>query len=98
MIKYLEFLRRSVFYLPGITPERLVWSDERAAQCISNGTLPDHIASESDYKKKISLLAAAIPGFNESTAFHVLLAAFLTNDSENRRQLTQMVHDIRSRI
>lgn len=98
MIKYLEFLRRSVLYLPGITPERLVWSDERAAQCISNGTLPDHIASESDYKKKISLLAAAIPGFNESTAFHVLLAAFLTNDSENRRQLTQMVHDIRSRI
>ncbi|HEY5958657.1 MAG TPA: hypothetical protein VIV60_18985 [Polyangiaceae bacterium] len=92
-IGYIEFLRNNVHYLPGKTPEALVWSDT-AARGIT-GSLPRNVTAEPDLKRRILMLVDETPAFNEDTIFRILLQSFLKSDSSERQQLRRIVAAIR---
>ena len=52
MTRYVRFLRRSVHFLPELTPEHLVWND-KAAEEILEEELPQEILQEQDAKKTV---------------------------------------------
>ncbi|MBL7960025.1 ATP-binding protein [bacterium] len=57
--KYLQFYLRNVFYLPGTTPESIIWDQAYCDHLLephdSNKTASAGIAAEADYKKKFML-------------------------------------------
>lgn len=95
MTRYLQFLRRSVSYLPELTPERLVWNCAAAEQ-LSGTELPQEILLEENYKIRLHRLANK-PGLDDDTVFKFLLSKFLeSGDATLRFSLFKCVRDIRA--
>jgi len=94
-IRYIGFLRKFVHFLPELTPEHLVW-DKDAAKEILGEDLPLEILQEQDPKKRLHLLAEAIPGFDAETVFKNLLAQLLRGKSQHKLDLIKVIQKIRS--
>ncbi len=95
MTRYVGFLRRSVKYLPEPTPEHLVW-DITAAEDLLKSALPTDILTEPDYKSRLHMLAATIPGLDKDAVFKLLLSKLLQNHNDSRRcALLQCMQTIR---
>jgi len=95
MTRYVRFLRRSVHFLPDLTPEHLVW-DEDAAKEILEEELPQEILQEQDYKKRLKLLAEGIPGSNHDVVFSNLLTKLLKSNNQRKLCLIEVIQKIRS--
>ena len=94
MTRYIQFLRRSVKYLPELTPEHLVWDEATAKQLF--GELSQEILSEKDYKQKLYLLAQK-PGLDPDTVFRLLLSKLLENNADPRKAaLLECIQDVRT--
>lgn len=91
--RYIEFLRTSVRYLPGATPEDLIWSEAVAAELLGKA-IPKKIR-EASPKERLLLLADSLPGHNDDSVFRIMLARFLASDSTMCRVLLDLVHEIR---
>jgi hypothetical protein len=94
MTRYINFLRRSVRYLPEMIPEQLVWDAEAAKQLIG-AELPQEILIEQDYKTRLHLLANK-PGLDADTVFKFLLARLLGHDNERKSALIACIQEIRN--
>lgn len=93
--KYIQFLRRSVKYLPELTPEHLVWNTD-AAEELFGGKLPQEILAESNYKTRLYLIAQKKPGLDKDTVFKFLLAKLIESvDDDRRKQLITCIQEIR---
>jgi energy-coupling factor transporter ATP-binding protein EcfA2 len=92
---YIHFFRRSVHFLPELTPEHLVW-DENAAREIFGRELPDEILLEPDLKQRLRLLAEMIPGLDADTVFKNLLSKLLNGNSQRKLALMEVIQRIRS--
>ncbi len=92
---YLDFLRDRVLFLPGKTPESLVWSDAVAEECLKD-SLPPQVRTETCHKERIRLLAEASLGMNEDAVFGFLVARFLKGQSEELRSLNELVSILRA--
>ena len=97
--RYIEFLRNRVAYLPGKTPEELVWSDKAALQILGE-TKPSarfrQVAGETDMKQRISKLTALDSTLiDDEFVFKSLLSAFLKSSSDTRTELKALVSKIR---
>ncbi|MFK8185633.1 MAG: ATP-dependent endonuclease [Phormidesmis sp.] len=93
--RYIEFLRQFVRYLPGETPEQLVWDDSVAKELLGSELLPS-IQKTKDYKRKIHEIAANKPGLDDDTVFRLMLSRLLENHTDPRRtKLIQCVRSIR---
>lgn len=89
------FLRERTFYLPGRTPEALVWNDD-AVKDLLRAPVPAEIASEADPKRRISLLAGRVAGLDEEAVFSNLLRSFLEGSSSDLKELVALVSRIRN--
>jgi predicted ATPase len=95
MTRYVRFLRRAVKYLPGLTPEHLVW-DRSAAEQLFETELPQEILAEKNYKNRLHYLARK-PGLDDDTVFKLLLSKLLENgDASRRTALLECVQDVRA--
>jgi len=94
-VRYIEFLRASVRYLPGKTPEELVWSESVAAQVLGKD-LPKNFRTL-DVKERIREVAAKSLGHNDDSVFRVMLSAFLMSNSPEARELSEMVRELRTK-
>lgn len=95
MMRYIRFFREYVYFLPARTPEELVWTNDQAIEILRR-ELPAYIVEEKDYKQKISLLSALIPGVAPESVFQFLLSGFLSQQSNLKSDLTQCIRKIRS--
>jgi len=94
MTRYIQFLRRSVKYLPEQTPEHLVWNETSAEQLF--GALPEEVLLENDYKRKLSLLANK-PALDPNVIFQLLLSRLLESNNDSRRaNLFECIQAIRT--
>lgn len=94
-VRYLNFLRKSVRYLPAGTPEEMVWSDDYAEKILGEPLSPA-MNSKSNAKLRIELLAESAPGHTADSVFHYLLAGFLRSSTEHASQLREMIDSIRN--
>lgn len=95
MTRYLKFLRRSVRYLPDLTPEKLVW-DNNAARTLFGAELPQNILIEQNYKTRLYLLADK-PGLDVDTVFKLLLARLLERENDEcMLALVECIKEIRN--
>ncbi len=92
-IRYLDFLRRNVFFLPDRTPEALVWSED-SAKTIAH-PLPTSVIQEQDPKRRLQLLAETVPAYDSDTVFRLLLQRFLEGSSASRTELATILRKIR---
>ena len=95
MTRYIRFFRRSVYFLPELTPEKLVW-DEKAVQELLKKEIPPEILQEQDFKLRLHLIAEEIPGFDANTVFNNLLANLLNVESQRKSELMKVIRNIRS--
>ena len=95
--RYIRFLRRSVHFLPELTPEQLVWNDEAAKEILEED-LPTEILQEKNFKKRLQFLAEKISGLDDDTVFKSLLAKLLKGTSPNKLALMDVVQKIRSTV
>ena len=95
MTRYIRFLRKSVYFLPELTPETLVWEEDAAKELLGK-ELPDEVSREQDLKQRLHLLAEEIPGFDADTVFKSLLAKLLSRESQRKRDLIEVIRQIRS--
>jgi bacterioferritin (cytochrome b1) len=95
MTRYIRFLRKSVYFLPGLTPESLVW-EENAAKELLGKELPEEVSREQDLKRRLYLLAEEIPGFDADTVFKNLFAKLLSGESQHKLDLIAVISKIRS--
>lgn len=95
MTRYIRFFRRSVYFLPELTPEKLVWN-EKAAQELLKKEIPPEILQEQDFKLRLHLIAEEIPGFDANTVFNNLLANLLNAESQRKSELMKVIRNIRS--
>lgn len=91
--KYLDFLRDRVFFLPGLSPESLVWSDA-AAQVLVN-PLPDEVGRASCFKERIRAVARATGTMSDDAVFQFLAQRFLATHSSELRELDAIVAKLR---
>ncbi|MEQ9406420.1 MAG: AAA family ATPase [Fuerstiella sp.] len=99
--RFIQFFRRNVRFLPGSTPESLVW-DEASAEALIDNVCPGQevngqIGSIDDSKKRLELLADRVPGMEPLGVFQFLLGRFLASDVPERQELHGLVKDIRER-
>lgn len=92
---YLEFLRTNVFYLPSLTPEELVWSDEVVAQLGVDASSLTALGKETDFKRRLELVAKSKVGFKVETVFDLMLNHFFENHSSFRTQLSATIKQLR---
>ncbi len=90
---YIEYLRKNVSFLPGVTPEALVWDDTTVIAKF--GAIPDDVKNATDYKQKLELLAKVIHGLSADVIFALLLSEFLKNDSGPRTEFEQLIAKVR---
>ena len=93
--RYIRFFRRSVYFLPELTPEHLVW-DEDAAKELLEEELPKEIMQEKDLKERLRLLAERIPGSDSDVLFRNLLTRLLKGESKRKSDLIEVIQKIRS--
>lgn len=93
--RYIRFFKRSVHFLPELTPEHLVW-DEDAAKELLEQDLPQKILQTQDFKQRLKLLSEEIPGSDPDFIFKNLLIELLKSDSERRFKLIEVINKIRS--
>ncbi len=93
--RYIRFFRRSVHFLPELTPEHLVW-DEDAAKELLEQDLPQEILQEQDLKQRLWLLSESIPGSDPDVVFRNLLTKLLKSESECKSKLIKVINKIRS--
>jgi len=98
MKRYIKFFRKFVRFLPALTPEHLIWNDSEARQFLEfmGKELPEEVLEEKDYKKKFSLIAEQSSKVQTDTIFEVLLAKFLSGDSQLKHDLLSRIREIRS--
>lgn len=99
MTRYIRFLRKSVYFLPGQTPEDLVWEENAAKELfkeLSGKELPDEVSGKQDLKERLDLFAEAIPAFNADNVFTNLLAKLLSGESQRKLDLIAVIKKIRS--
>lgn len=94
MTRYIIFLRDSVYYLPELTPERLVW-DENAVQELLKKEIPTEILQEKDFKVRLHMLAEEITGLDADSVFKNLLANLFRVESQRKSELMEMIQNIR---
>ncbi len=96
--RFIKFFRSRIHFLPGTTPERLVWDDD-AAVCLLNqfkiDGLPADIHQEVDGKQQIKMLAERVCGFSDEAVFQFLVAQFLVKESDERKELEGTLRSIR---
>jgi energy-coupling factor transporter ATP-binding protein EcfA2 len=95
MTRYIRFFRNSVHFLPGLTPEHLVWDDD-AAKRLLREDLPQKIMQERDFKKRLQLLSDSIPGLDPDAIFKNLLADLFRSGTNYKLKLLEVVSEIRS--
>ncbi|MBW4647472.1 MAG: AAA family ATPase [Kastovskya adunca ATA6-11-RM4] len=95
MTRYIRFLRESVYFLPELTPETLVWEEDAAKELLGK-ELPDEVSQEQNLKQRLHLLAEEIPGFDADTVFKSLLAQLLRGESQRKKDLIEVIRQIRS--
>ena len=93
--RYIRFFRNSVYFLPELTPEHLVW-DLDAAKELLGGDLPQEILQEQDLKKRLYLLSESIPGSDSDYIFKNLLTKLFKSERDCKSKLMQIIHNIRS--
>jgi len=94
MTRYIRFLRDSVYYLPDLTPESLVWDDEAAKEVLKKD-IPPEILQEKDFKQRLYLLGEEIVGSDADTVFKNLLANLFRGESQRKSELMEMIQNIR---
>ncbi|MGB4712368.1 MAG: AAA family ATPase, partial [Fuerstiella sp.] len=98
-IRFLLFYKRFVRFLPGSTPEELVWNDQSAGVLLesfsSDPALLDAVRKLTDHKKRLVKLAECVPGVEASAVFQILVAHFLKDDSPERQQLRTLILEMR---
>ena len=90
---YLDFLRDRVLFLPGTTPESLVWSEPAAEQLLS--PLPPAVLSATSDKERIRQLAIAMRTMDEDSVFRFLANRFLSRSSSQLDELDEVVSKLR---
>lgn len=93
--RYIRFFRNSVYFLPELTPEHLVW-DLDAAKELLGEDLPQGILQEQDLKKRLYLLSESIPGSDCDYIFKNLLTKLFKSERDCKSKLMQIIHNIRS--
>lgn len=93
--QYLEFLRAHVRFLPGVTPEELVW-DRDEVKALGLAEVPDEVASVKDPKARLKAAAALMPGMDDDALFKILVVKFLAKGSAQSRELLALVDEIRA--
>ena len=80
---YLRYYAKNVFYLPFLTPEAEIWSNDVAAGaldifgCLSKDAILQKIALVEDCKQKFALLTEALVGQNSGLEISVVHRMFL---------------------
>jgi AAA domain, putative AbiEii toxin, Type IV TA system len=95
-LKYIEFLRNFVDFIPELTPEHFVW-DDLAAREILGDELPKTIIDEVNYKKRLEKLAELQGIFTPDTVFAMLLSKVLKGNSPRKMSLMKVIERVRSR-
>jgi len=95
---YIRFLKRSVHFLPELTPEHLVWDENAAKELLDGEELPLEVSQTGDFKERIRLLAERIPGLDADAVFKNLLASLLKGESQRKSDLMDVVRKIRSAV
>jgi predicted ATPase len=96
--RFINFFRTNVRFLPGTTPERLIWSEDAATALLSSinaGPLPESIRGETDGKKQIEALAELVTGMDDVGIFQTLVTRFLNSESDERDQLDATLRYLR---
>lgn len=93
--RYIRFFKRSVHFLPELTPEHLVW-DEDAAKELLEQDLPQEILQIRDFKQRLRLLSERIPGSDPDVIFKNLLTKLLKSNSQRQLKLMEVIQKIRS--
>ena len=90
-IKYLRFLKSKVRYLPGDTPESLVWVDANVIELgkmygLDQDKILEIEKSKSD-KLRIQQFARNVSGLSDESVFENLLAMLLRTDSPEAKKI-----------
>lgn len=95
MTRYVRFLRKFVRYLPGLTPEHIVWDEDTAAQLF--GDLSQTVIAQEKYKRKLELISNEKPALKADSIFELLLSKLLEDNSDPRKvELLECIQDIRN--
>lgn len=82
---YIEFMRKSMFFLPKETPEELVWSDAIAKDLLAKD-VPSSISQLPTFKDRIRQLAEELHS-SQDFVFLTMLYKFLSEDNPDKAQL-----------
>ncbi|MFT5324884.1 MAG: hypothetical protein ACI8P0_002750, partial [Planctomycetaceae bacterium] len=96
--RFVKFFRSNIRFLPGATPENLVWNEDAALRLLNQfeiDLLPMSIRDEPDGKERIKLLAAQVGGFSDEATFQFLVAQFLSRTSTEHQELDETLRYIR---
>ena len=96
MVRYIEFLRSNVRFLPGSTPEQLIWSEHGVARLLGVSSVPQQILDERDGKRRLELVAEQAAGLDADSVFKFLLAEFLKSTTGDAEELRHTLNEIRS--
>jgi hypothetical protein len=87
--RYIRFFKRSVYFLPELTPEHLVWNEDAAKEILEED-LPQEILEEQNFKKRLQLLSEKIPGSDPDMIFKTLFAKLLKSNNQRKSQLQKL--------
>jgi AAA domain, putative AbiEii toxin, Type IV TA system len=90
---YIVFLRTRVHFLPGTTPEALVWSQRYLENKL--GSVPKAALDEKDGKRRLQLVADAHAGMDAEAIFKMLVAELIRGKSDERNTLESIVTGLR---
>lgn len=93
--RYIRFFKRSVHFLPELTPEHLVWNEDTAKELLEQD-LPQEILQTQDFKQRLRLLSERIPGSDSDVIFKNLLTKLLKSKSQRQLKLMEVIQKIRS--
>lgn len=91
--EFINYFRKFVTFLPGATPEDLVWNDDVIKHHIKQGF--DEIMQLPCTKGRIAKTAELVPGLRPDTVYEILVSKFLTTPSDERKNLESLVEQIR---
>ena len=100
MIKFIDFSNKNIFFLPGKTPEELIWSDEYF-KCLIKEEQREKMNSCKNFKEKFNMIANIL--FDGDTSeyqfktYELFLKFHIDQESSFLREIKNLIEELKSK-
>lgn len=100
MIKFIDFSNKNIFFLPGKTPEELIWSDEHF-KCLIKEEQREKINNCKNFKEKFNMIANIL--FDGDTSeyqfktYELFLKFHIDQESSFLKEIKNLIEELKSK-